>query len=76
MSFDWVELYNPGSGPVNVAGMHLTDSSDALKKWQIPNDRPDLTTIPAKAYLLVWLDSDTADAGLHADARRQHLLHA
>jgi hypothetical protein len=64
---DWVELYNPGNGPVNVAGMYLTDNSDAPKKWQIPGDRPALTTIPAKGYLIVWLDNDTADTGLHAN---------
>jgi len=63
---DWVEIYNPGDDPVNVAGMYLTDGVAIPKKWRIPGDRPDLTTIPAKGYLVLWLDNDATDVGLHA----------
>ncbi|MBL7828750.1 MAG: lamin tail domain-containing protein, partial [Saprospiraceae bacterium] len=33
---DWVELYNPGSNPVNLDGWHLSDSGDPLK-WAFPS---------------------------------------
>jgi len=33
---DWIELYNPSSQPVNLKGWFLTDDSDNLKKWEIP----------------------------------------
>ncbi len=64
---DWVELYNPGDGPVNIAGMYLTDNLDAPTKWQIPGDRANVTTIPPKGYVIVWLGGDSGAAGLHAD---------
>jgi hypothetical protein len=64
---DWVELYNPGDSPTNVAGMYLTDDVETPTKWRIPTDRPNATTIPARGYLVLWLDSDTMDEGLHAN---------
>src|SRR5207249_2425253 len=33
---DWIELYNAGSGPVNLEGWHLTDSFYHLTKWRFP----------------------------------------
>ena len=63
---DWIELYNAGPSAVDIGGMFLTDDIDEPVRWQIPNDRPDLTAIPAGGYVLVWADGDTDDAGLHA----------
>ena len=63
---DWVELYNPGDTPIDTAGMYLTDDPEAPTKWQIPTDVPDLTRVPAKGYLIIWLDNDVGDSGLHA----------
>lgn len=63
---DWVELYNPGALPLDVAGMYLTDDAGVPTKWRIPDDVPNLTTIPARGYTVIWLDNDTADTGLHA----------
>ena len=31
---DWVELYNPTSLPVDVAGFFLSDNLDEPRKWQ------------------------------------------
>ena len=63
---DWVEIYNPDQWPVDAAGMYLTDDPAVPTKWQVPTDRPEFTTIPPQGYLLIWLDGDTADPGLHA----------
>ena len=30
---DWIELYNSGSGNVDIGGYYLTDDSLVLKKW-------------------------------------------
>jgi hypothetical protein len=63
---DWVELYNAGDSPVDVGGFYLTDDASEPRKWQIPAGNPTLTTIPAKGHLIVWVDGDTGDSGLHA----------
>ena len=61
---DWLELHNLTSNVVNLTGMYLTDKTNNLKKWAFPEN----TTIPARGYLLVWLDEDgKADVGLHAN---------
>ena len=61
---DWLELHNITDEPVILTGMYLTDKVDNLKKWEFPED----TTIPARGYLIVWLDEDgKATDGLHAN---------
>lgn len=63
---DWVEIYNNGDQAVNIGGMYLTDDLDNPTKWQIPLDLPAVTTIDPDGYLLIWLDDDVWDSGLHA----------
>jgi hypothetical protein len=63
---DWVEIYNFGNTAVDVGGMYLTDELSSPIKWQFPTDNPSATIIPAHGYLLIWIDNDTADSGLHA----------
>jgi hypothetical protein len=65
-SDDWVEIYNAGSQAIDMAGMHLTDDPAVPRKWQVPTNAPQLTKIAAKGYLLIWLDGETTDSGLHA----------
>ena len=61
---DWLELHNLTNNVVDLTGMYLTDKIDNLKKWAFPAN----TTIPARGYLLVWLDEDgKAKKGLHAN---------
>ncbi len=64
---DWVELYNSGAYPINVAGMYLTDNLSAPTKWRIQGDYRGTNIIPPGGYLLIWADNDTTDAGLHAN---------
>ena len=33
---DWVEIYNPTTQSVNLAGWHLTDDSQNPDKWTFP----------------------------------------
>jgi CotH kinase protein/Lamin Tail Domain/Chitobiase/beta-hexosaminidase C-terminal domain len=56
---DWVEIYNPDTAPVNLAGWYLTDDASSLTKWQFPSQ-----TIPAGGFLVVFAsDKDRAVAG-------------
>ncbi len=66
---DWIELYNAGDTPFDLAGRYLTDDPSVPTKWQIPSGNPNTTTISPRGYLVVWTDGDTGDAGLHASFR-------
>ena len=46
---DWIEIHNPDSTPISLAGYHLTDSSSNLDKWTFP-----AVTLDAGAYLVVF----------------------
>ncbi len=65
-SDDWVEIYNAGSQAIDMAGMYVTDDPAVSRKWRVPTNALQLTEVPAKGYVLIWLDGHTADAGLHA----------
>lgn len=53
---DWLEIYNPGENPVNLKGWFLTDNSDNLKKWDIPE-----ITIEADSYILIFASEKKRD---------------
>jgi hypothetical protein len=56
---DWFELYNFGTGPVDLSGYYLTDDPATPKKWKVPNG----VLLPAHGYLLVWADNDATPGG-------------
>ncbi|MFM1769208.1 MAG: hypothetical protein RJA22_1737 [Verrucomicrobiota bacterium] len=53
---DAVELFNPGSSPVNIGGWLLTDDFNDPGKLRLP----DPTTIPANGYLVLSASLGTA----------------
>ena len=62
---DWIELYNGGSGAVNLAGWFLSDTPTNLTKWRFPR----VVMLP-DSYLLVFASGTgrTNDlAHLHAN---------
>lgn len=59
---DWVELYNHTSVAKDLSGLYLTDDVTNLTKWQIPLG----TAINANDVLIIWVDSDSEQSGLHA----------
>ena len=51
---DWIELYNKGITPVNIAGMWVTDNPELADDYiQIPYSDATLTTIPPKGFLVM-----------------------
>lgn len=46
---DWIEIHNPDSAPVSLAGFHLTDDPDNLAKWTFP-----AVTLNPGAYLVIF----------------------
>ena len=47
---DWIELYNPTSSGINIAGYNLTDNPINISKYTFPIG----TIIPANGFLRVW----------------------
>jgi hypothetical protein len=64
---DWIEIHNYSTKAINTGGLYLTDDMSNPTKWRIPVDNVAATAIPAGGYLLIWVDNDVADAGLHAN---------
>ncbi len=47
---DWIELYNAGTGTVNLSGFGLSDDASRLWRWVFPEG----TLMAPGEYLLVW----------------------
>jgi hypothetical protein len=58
---DWVELYNATSEVVYLEDWTLTDNLEKPAKWTFPAD----TSIEAGGHLLIWVDSDEGQEGIH-----------
>ena len=57
---DWVELYNNTASDINLSGLYLSDDFLNPTKWAFPD-----TSIAANDYLIVWVDDDMSQQGLH-----------
>lgn len=65
---DWIEIYNTGDTPLDMGGWYTTDDATDLVQWQLPIDKPELTTVPAHGYLLLLCDGlDNSDGALHTN---------
>jgi hypothetical protein len=65
---DWIELYNPGATPANLAGYFLTDNLANKTQFEIPPGY----VIPPHGFLLVWADNrpnlnTNTDSALHVN---------
>jgi len=58
---DWIEIYNLADEDIDVSGYYLTDSKSNLTKWKFPVG----TTLAKNGYLIVWVDGDSTQVGLH-----------
>ena len=54
---DWLEIHNPTTDDLDLAGWYLTDSLTNLRKWQFPSK-----TLPAGGYTVVFASDKDADA--------------
>lgn len=64
---DWIEIYNKGSVPVNIADMHVSDDPLDPFKFDVPKTNAAKTTIPAGGYLVIWADESKEQGELHAN---------
>jgi hypothetical protein len=56
---DWIELYNPGTGAVNLANWTVTDQDDAgdTTVFTFPTTNATVTTIAANGYMILFCDA-------------------
>jgi len=63
-SSDWIEIYNPTDGTVDLGGWYLTDDLGDLTKWRFPEG----VTLDAGAFLVVFASGkNRAGAELHTN---------
>jgi spore coat protein CotH len=58
----WIEIYNPGPGPLSLDGFTLTDDPANPTKWALPS-----RTLADGEFLVVWLDNETSEGDTHAN---------
>ena len=62
---DWIEIYNPGPGVVDLGGRYLSDGLGNPTKFQIGHG----ITIPAGGFLVFYADGDPQQGPLHTNFR-------
>jgi len=62
---DWIELYNPGSTPIDIGGMYLSQTKNKPLGYQIPTTDSTVTTIQPGGFLLLWADGSPEQGILH-----------
>ncbi len=70
---DWLEIYNAGFESVDIGGLYLTDDFDNPTLYQIPNNKPDSTTIISGGFIIIWADKDLYQGILHADFKLDNI---
>jgi hypothetical protein len=64
---DWIEIYNPLSYDVSLAGYYMSDDSNNPRRWQIPASFIDSVTVPALGWLTFFADGDMGQGVRHAN---------
>ena len=59
---DFIELYNNTDKAISLNNYYLSDKSDNLTKWKLPN-----IDIAARDYLIIWADEDSEQGLLHTN---------
>jgi CotH protein/chitobiase/beta-hexosaminidase-like protein/lamin tail-like protein len=59
---DWIEIHNPTSSPIDLAGWYLTDSSADLTRWQFPSGPT--SVLELDEYLILFASSKYGDPGI------------
>ncbi|MDR0941838.1 MAG: Ig-like domain-containing protein [Bacteroidales bacterium] len=62
---DWFEIYNPGTEPINLAGLYVSNTAANPTLYQIPYGDAAATTVPAQGFLLLWASQDTYSGITH-----------
>lgn len=64
---DWVEIYNAGSTPVNIADFYMSDDLTNPFNSRIKRTDAAKTTIAPGGFLVIWADNNRSQGELHLD---------
>jgi hypothetical protein len=64
---DWIEIYNAGTEPVDLAGLYMTDDIQNPGKHQFVDGFPDETTILPGGFKIVWADDSLSQGPMHVN---------
>ncbi len=66
---DWIEIYNAGATPVDLANYYISDDPAEPTLYQIPATNSTKTTVPAGGYLILWADKDLDQGENHVNIK-------
>jgi hypothetical protein len=64
---DWIEIYNNGSQPVNLAGLYITDNTAQKKKHRIASGTGNEMVLAPGAYKIFWADEEMNEGVDHVN---------
>lgn len=64
----WIELYNPNSDTIDLAGWFISDNASYPEKFRFPFGLPDTRIAPGD-HLLIWADGQISQGPLHLNYR-------
>lgn len=62
---DWIEVFNPDSVAVDLAGYFISDNINQPLKWQIPVGSPAGTIVEPGGFFLLWADDEPEEGSTH-----------
>jgi hypothetical protein len=66
---DWIEILNTGSGPIDLAGLYITDNLANKMKYQIRAAIDNGTVIGPGEFKVLWADEELNDGPLHVNIK-------
>ncbi len=63
---DWIEIYNPNTDTLDLAGYYLTNTLVLPTQFKLAIGN-DSTKIPGGGHLLIWMDRDVSQGALHSN---------
>lgn len=70
---DWIELHNPTSSAIDIAGYFMSDRLDRPMKWQVPATAGDSTIIPPGGFVMLFADEDGTQGWNHMNFKLSSL---
>jgi hypothetical protein len=64
---DWIEIYNAGEEPVDLAGLFMTDDIQNPSKHQFATGSSQITTVPPGGFKIVWADDSLSQGPMHVN---------
>jgi hypothetical protein len=62
---DWIEIYNNGTEPIDLANFFVTDDIGSKLKHRVKAGKNNETVIAPGTYKLLWADDDVEQGPLH-----------